>query len=1195
MTLLTGADRTQETANDIGSTVGIVLLGAAAPGLQSFQVAGLDGEIVPYTIQHETSGQWEVGSGEYVAATHTLNRTTVYKSSDGGGRIDFDNGVVDVWVDAPAEKTVLFDADSDHLTLPAGLSIAGALDGVTTLLASGAATFQSTAHIEGATTLDSTLTVATSLNPATDNAAPLGISSKRWSDLRAVTATLSGLLTAAGGATVASGQTLTLAGATVAGAPTWSSNQAITLSTASQPNVTTMTGLVTVGALASGSIAVGFGNINNAGNSLTTGALVSTTAVHSGSVTPGADNLYALGTVGARWSDLRAMTATFSSGVTMSSTLAIGGITYTFPGSQSANAFLQTNGSGTLSWVTEVSGISLAGLSDVTITSATNGQALIYNSGTSKWNNSFASLLTSVGTLTGLTMGGTIGAQAITPNTDNTYALGTASFRWSDLRALLATFSGVVVHGGTASFTAASPFSVTNGQVLIVATTAQTVGAATLTLPNFASVSDTFAFITLAQTLSNKTLASPTLSGTVAGTPTIASGWTWSSNQPITLSTAAQPNVTSLGTLAANLLFVDATYDIGASGATRPRNLYVAGTMSFGPSPAGTGALRGPNNDSLYQRNAANSGDVQIIGLDSSNKVRIDLGGSGSIIGGAVAVTGAGSTSGIVFEPLAADSTYGLATWNGAAGVTTAMGFYGKNGASTFIGNVPTGVQWQFQVANSPILALAGLGATVTGTLGVSGIITQSSGASAITIGYNGGGPAPAIYGDSTGRIAYAADIHNFFNKNSGTLWWEINTSGHFVAGTDNTYDVGQSGANRPRHLYMAGNGTFGGNIVSVGGALQAGNASLAGAAEVVLDAAVGNYRFVSIFAGNNQRWNVGANNGAESGADAGSDFQIFAYTDAGSFIDVPLTIIRAAGGSVTIARPMGVGGAITSTVTNNAVLSATSAPTSNPLYINLSNTSGSMVVGVDNSAGAYTGGPAYAAFFGSLTSVPLTLVTGGNARWNVAAAGHFVANTDNVYDIGASGATRPRDVYVAGLFRVPLGGALAIASDITQLVTPNDNVQGARITSTGGFLLQAGASKTTVMTVNGATLKTTFSQVMQMSNYGAGAATFDASGNITSVSDERHKADIAPFTLGLSALRGIRPILHRYNELSGLETAHTYLGFSAQNVREHLPGAVFENAGGMLSLYDRGIMAATVNAVNELDARVSRLEARAA
>lgn len=41
------------------------------------------------------------------------------------------------------------------------------------------------------------------------------------------------------------------------------------------------------------------------------------------------------------------------------------------------------------------------------------------------------------------------------------------------------------------------------------------------------------------------------------------------------------PNPT-IATLAQNLLFVDATYDIGASGATRPRNIYASGTGNFG-------------------------------------------------------------------------------------------------------------------------------------------------------------------------------------------------------------------------------------------------------------------------------------------------------------------------------------------------------------------------------------------------------------------------------------------------------------------------------------------------------------------------------------------------------------------------------------------------------------------------------------
>lgn len=38
---------------------------------------------------------------------------------------------------------------------------------------------------------------------------------------------------------------------------------------------------------------------------------------------------------------------------------------------------------------------------------------------------------------------------------------------------------------------------------------------------------------------------------------------------------------------------------------------------------------------------------------------------------------------------------------------------------------------------------------------------------------------------------------------------------------------------------------------------------------------------------------------------------------------------------------------------------------------------------------------------------------------WNITALGHFTAGIDNTYDIGASGATRPRNIYVAGTMNV--------------------------------------------------------------------------------------------------------------------------------------------------------------------------------
>ncbi len=71
---------------------------------------------------------------------------------------------------------------------------------------------------------------------------------------------------------------------------------------------------------------------------------------------------------------------------------------------------------------------------------------------------------------------------------------------------------------------AASPLLLTNGQLVTIALTSQTVGGTTLTIPDFAHVNDTFVFITLAQTLSNKTFVAPALGTPASGTLTNATG-----------------------------------------------------------------------------------------------------------------------------------------------------------------------------------------------------------------------------------------------------------------------------------------------------------------------------------------------------------------------------------------------------------------------------------------------------------------------------------------------------------------------------------------------------------------------------------------------------------------------------------------------------------------------------------------------
>lgn len=117
-------------------------------------------------------------------------------------------------------------------------------------------------------------------------------------------------------------------------------------------------------------------------------------------------------------------------------------------------------------------------------------------------------------------------------------------------------------------------------------------------------------------------------------------------------------------------------------------------------------------------------------------------------------------------------------------------------------------------------------------------------------------------------------------------------------------------------------------------------------------------------------------------------------------------------------------------------------------------------------------------------------------------------------------------------------------------------------------------------------------SGALTASFYGAGAATFDASGNITSVSDERLKNIQSYYKSGLKELMNIKPITYKWNKLSGNEMDSTYAGFSAQNVKANIPLGTGINKDGYLSLQDRAILATLVNAVKEQQVEIERLKA---
>jgi hypothetical protein len=109
----------------------------------------------------------------------------------------------------------------------------------------------------------------------------------------------------------------------------------------------------------------------------------------------------------------------------------------------------------------------------------------------------------------------------------------------------------------------------------------------------------------------------------------------------------------------------------------------------------------------------------------------------------------------------------------------------------------------------------------------------------------------------------------------------------------------------------------------------------------------------------------------------------------------------------------------------------------------------------------------------------------------------------------------------------------------------------------------------------------------IRLHDYGAGTLVTDASGNVTASSDERLKTNIKESKCGLKEVLGLKPITHKWAKESGMETDGTYLGFSAQNVKENIPLAVSEGENGYFTLSDRGILSALVNAVKELEGKI--------
>jgi hypothetical protein len=219
-------------------------------------------------------------------------------------------------------------------------------------------------------------------------------------------------------------------------------------------------------------------------------------------------------------------------------------------------------------------------LSDVTLTAPATGAVLVKSAG--DWVDGQVDLADAdaiTGTLaagnggTGITsLGAGVATFLGTPTSANLIAAvtdetGSGALVFANTPTLVTPILGVASATSLAT-SAATPLKLTNAQLVDVALTAQTVGATTLTIPDFASVVDEFTFKTKAQTMSNKTLVAPALGTPASGTLTNCNGTAAS----LTAGTCTTiPNLTGCVTSTGNTTSTTITSPVFATSAALPQ------------------------------------------------------------------------------------------------------------------------------------------------------------------------------------------------------------------------------------------------------------------------------------------------------------------------------------------------------------------------------------------------------------------------------------------------------------------------------------------------------------------------------------------------------------------------------------------------------------------------------------------------
>ena len=190
------------------------------------------------------------------------------------------------------------------------------------------------------------------------------------------------------------------------------------------------------------------------------------------------------------------------------------------------------------------------------------------------------------------------------------------------------------------------------------------------------------------------------------------------------------------------------------------------------------------------------------------------------------------------------------------------------------------------------------------------------------------GATLPALWNGPVSNYNNDVTYNALYNWTSGTRPSPV-PRGTIGFASDTTRFEVYDGSVWRNHVRLDGD-TMTGTLVAptLGGSTAVVSGTVAGTvSQVVLTAAVGNARTVQFRSDTRNRWQIETTSTGEGGGNAGSDFAIDRFTDAGAYVDSPLTIARSTG-AITLAQALRMTGLQASaTYANDAAAAAGGVP----------------------------------------------------------------------------------------------------------------------------------------------------------------------------------------------------------------------------------------------------------------------------